>query len=260
MSSPDPAGRCLRVERKGGVVRLVLDRPPVNVLHLSLLAELEEAVVGLAGDDEARVVVLAGADRAFCAGVEVADHLPERLEDTLSRFGAVIRGLLGLPMPVVGAVHGAAMGGGCELALACDVVLARDDLRMGVPEVRLGAIPPAAAALLPRLVGRQRALDLVLSGRGLDAEEALALGLASRVWPEPRFEAAVDDYVRGLAALSRPVLRLAKRAVREGLERPLEEALAGAESVYRRELAPLLDAREGLAAFMEKREPAWSDR
>lgn len=259
MSARAAALEFLRLAREADVVRLTLARPPVNVLHRPMLAELQETLVSLARDDEVRVVVLAGKGRAFCAGVEVADHLPDRLDETLDRFGAVIRGLLGLPMPVVAAVHGPALGGGCELALSCDVVLAREDLRMGVPEVRLAAIPPAAAALLPRLLGRQRALDLVLSGRAVDAREALALGLASHVYPEDRFEAAVSEYVRDLASLSRPALRLAKRAVREGLEGSTAEALAGAESLYRRELAPLLDAREGLAAFMEKREPAWSD-
>lgn len=259
MNAPPPTREFLRVEREAGIVRLVLDRPPLNVLHPSMLGELEEALAGVATDEEARVVLLQGAGKAFCAGVEVADHLPERIETTLARFGGVIRRLLDLPMPAVAAVHGAALGGGCELALACDVVLARADLRLGVPEVRLGAIPPVAAVLLPRLVGRQRALDLILSGRTLGAEEARSLGLASRVFPEDAFEAAVGDYVRGLAALSRPVLRLAKRAVTEGLEGTTEEALAGVESLYVREVAPLSDAREGLTAFQEKREPAWSD-
>lgn len=259
MSAPPATREFLRVERDADVVRLVMDRPPLNVLHLPMLGELEEALAGVEADDEARVLVLAGAGKAFCAGVEVADHLPERVETTLARFGDVIRRLLDLPMPLVAAVHGAALGGGCELTLACDVVLARADLRLGVPEVRLGAIPPVAAALLPRLVGRQRALDLILSGRSLGAEEARSLGLATHVYPEDGFEAAVGGYLRGLAALSRPVLRLAKRAVTAGLEGSTEEALAGAEALYLREVARLSDAREGLAAFLEKREPVWSD-
>ena len=162
-----------------------------------------------------------------------------------------------LPCPVVAAVNGAALGGGCELVLAADVVFARAGAKMGQPEILLGVFPPVAAALLPRLIGRQRAMDLILSGRTLKAEEALAIGLVSRVIPPEHFAAEVDEYVTGLASLSRPVLRLAKATARECLELSPQKAVHRAEKRYLRELMALEDPHEGLAAFLEKRSPVW---
>ena len=249
----------LRLERDEGVVRLVLDRPPLNVLHIPMLRELSSALGEVATDPEARVLVIAGAGRGFCAGVDVADHTPDRVDAMLETFHEAVVRLLRLDLPVLAAVHGAALGGGCELAMAADFVWASEGAKLGQPEVRLGAIPPVAAALLPRLIGRQHALDLILSGRVIGAEEARRLGLVGRVHPEGELEAAVMEYARGLASLSRPVLALAKRATTRALDRPLEMALEEADAVYREEVMRLADAREGLAAFMEKREPVWSD-
>ncbi|MFQ5679471.1 MAG: enoyl-CoA hydratase/isomerase family protein [Gemmatimonadota bacterium] len=249
----------VHLERGDRTARLVLDRPPLNVLDVPMLRELGGKLAEVAADPEVGVLVLTGAGRAFCAGVDVADHLPDRVGTTLELFHEAVRRLRELEMPVVAAVNGAALGGGCELLLACDVGLAREGAKLGQPEVRLGALPPAAAALLPRRVGYQRALELILTGRTLDAAEAERFGLVTRVLPADRFEGEVDRYVAGLASLSRPVLRLAKRAVLEGLELPWREALERAQGVYLEELAGLADAREGLAAFLEKREPVWSD-
>lgn len=251
-------GGAVRSAEEAGVLRLVLDRPPLNVLDEAALADLETALERAAGSS-AKALCLSGHGKAFCAGVAVEDHLPDRVDATLARFRRVVERLLELPMPVVAAVHGAALGGGCELVAACDVVLAREDARLGQPEIRLGVFPPAACALLPRLVGRQRALELILTGRTLDAREALEAGLVQQVLPGEGFEGRVETFLAQLAGLSRPVLRLAKQAVVDGLERPLAEALEGAESTYLEELMTLRDPVEGLQSFLEKREPVWRD-
>lgn len=213
----------------------------------------------LAADEDLRLLVLTGEGRAFCAGVDVADHLPDRVETTLGLFGRIVDHLLEFSAPVVAALNGAALGGGLELALACDVVLARRGAALGQPEIRLGVFPPAAAALLPRLVGRQRALDLVLTGRTMDASEARDAGLVQKLLDEERFEDEVEAYVAQMAGLSRPVLRLAKRAVTGWTHRPAGEAIREAERLYLDDLMALEDPREGLAAFLEKREPRWRD-
>jgi cyclohexa-1,5-dienecarbonyl-CoA hydratase len=244
----------------GPVCRITIVRPPLNVLTTALLVELAHALDLAAADAAAKVVLLAGDGRAFCAGVDVAEHTAEHVRGMLDAFEGVIARLQRLEPPVVAAVHGAVLGGGLELALACDIVLAREDAVLGQPEIRLGVFPPAGAALLPRLVGRQRALDLILSGRTLSAGEASAIGLVTHVFATPAFETEVDVYTAGLAGASRPVLRLAKRAVTTGLDRPLADALAAAERIYHHELMPLADPHEGLAAFVAKRPPVWSDR
>jgi cyclohexa-1,5-dienecarbonyl-CoA hydratase len=206
-----------------------------------------------------RVVAIAGEGRAFCAGVDVADHSADRVGAMIERFHGAIRDVIALEQPVVALVHGAALGGGCELALACDIVLARDDATLGQPEVKLGVFPPVAAALLPRLVGRQRALELVLSGRTLRAEAARAMGLVSDVVASDRWQAETDDRLQRMAALSGSALRLAKRAVTGGLDLPFAAALSLAEDLYLRELMATADAREGIAAFLEKRTPVWQE-
>jgi len=249
----------VRYTREGGIGRLVLDRPPVNVLDLAALEALDAALAKAAADRKLRVLAVSGVGRAFSAGVDVADHTADRVARMLELFHGAVRRLMALEPPVVALVHGAALGGGCELALACDLVLARDDLRLGQPEIQLAVFPPVAAALLPRLVGRQRAMDLVLTGRAIRADEALRMGLVSRVFPAAEYDIGTEAVLTALAAQSGPAMRLAKRAVAEGAELAFVPALARAEAIYLDDLMKLPDAREGLTAFMEKRPPAWED-
>lgn len=243
--------------REDGVARLELARPPLNVLNIEMLREMRIALQRTAGDPDVKLLVLQARGTAFCAGVDVADHTDERVDEMIPLFHGVVHQLLGLECPVIGAVKGTALGGGCELLMACDVVLAAADVRLGVPEIKLAVFPPVAAALLPRLVGRQHALDLILSGRIVGAAEARELGLVCSVTPLDEFERHVEAYVSRLGALSRPVLRLTKRTVMEGLDLPLEDAFDRAEQQYLDELMRLKDPHEGLAAFMEKRQPVW---
>ena len=253
-------GEFLRLERPGdGVARLVLDRPPLNVLHIPMLQELDEVLTDLAADPELKLLVMTGEGKAFCVGVDVADHTADRVELMIEAFHGVIRKLLLLEVPVVAAVNGAALGGGCELLLACDLVIASEKAKLGQPEIRLGVFPPVAAALMPRLIGRQRALDLVLTGRVIGAAEAREMGLVGRVVPVEGFDEAIAEYVGSLSSLSRPVLRLTKRTVVDGMAEPLWDAFDRAEKRYLHELMELDDAHEGLAAFLEKREPVWRD-
>jgi len=249
----------VRYTREGGIGRLVLDRPPVNVLDLATMDALQAALAKAAADRRLKVLAVSGAGRAFSAGVDVADHTADRVGRMLELFHGAVRRLMAIEAPVVAVVHGAALGGGCELALACDMVLARDDLKLGQPEIQLAVFPPAAAALLPRLIGRQRALDLILTGRTLRAEEALQMGLVSQVFAAAEFESGTEAVLAGLASRSGPALRLAKRAVTEGVDLAFGPALARAEEIYLTDLMQLPDAHEGIAAFMEKRPPVWKE-
>lgn len=249
----------LSIERSNGIWRLTLAHPPLNILDLEGMGGLSVALDEAARDGEAKVLLLTGRGRAFCAGVDVADHTAERSDEMLCAFHDVVERLLSLEMPVVAAVNGPALGGGCELVLAADVVLGKEGATLGQPEIRLALFPPAAVVLLPRLVGRQAALDLLLSGRTVETAEARELGLVSQVFSEDGFDEAVEEYVKHLASLSRPVLRLTKRAVRASAGLSPAEGLRAAESIYRDELMALHDPHEGLAAFMEKRTPVWRD-
>lgn len=250
----------IHVEQDEASIRITLDRPPVNVLNIPMMRDLGTALEAVEADETVAVVVITGQGRAFCAGVDVADHTEDRVHEMLDVFHSAIKQIMQLPMPVVAAVNGAALGGGLELALACDLVVAVETAKIGQPEIQLGVFPPVAAALLPRLVGRQYAMDLILTGRVVRAAEGKELGLISRILPAAGFASSVDEIVERLAALSRPVLRMTKRVVREGMERNVDAALDHAEAVYLDALMELEDPHEGLAAFTEKRSPEWRHR
>lgn len=247
----------VRIESEGRLRRLILDRAPLNVLTIEMLDEMYDALGVIQDDADVATVLVTGEGKAFCAGVDVADHTEDRIDRMLTSFHAVLLRMLAMEVPVVGALNGAALGGGMEVALACDVVLAREGVKIGQPEIQLGVFPPFAAAVLPRLVGRSRALDLCLTGRTLTADEAFRLDLVHHVFSKDTFANEAEAYATSLSSLSAPVLKLAKRAVVEGIGVPVEEALGAAESLYLNELMKLEDAHEGLAAFMEKRLPVW---
>jgi cyclohexa-1,5-dienecarbonyl-CoA hydratase len=260
MTTTAEAFGSIRAVTTAGVCRIELANPPVNVLTTGMLNELAAAVSDIASDAHVKVLLLTGeGPRAFCAGVDVADHTPDRVADMLHAFARAVTAILEAKVPVVAALNGAALGGGFELALACDIVLARNDAAIGQPEIRLGVFPPVAAVLLPRLIGRQAALDLILTGRMVRAEDARALGLVAATFPAQSFDEDVAAYVDHMRQQSAPVLRLAKRAVNVGAELTVAQALREADRIYLEELMALHDPHEGLAAFMEKRVPVWRD-
>lgn len=253
-------GAGLRVERQGRAATLVLERPPLQVLDLALLAALDRATAELAGDETVQVVVVRSADeRAFSAGVAVEDHAPERLDEMLDTFHRSLLRLSSMDPVTLAAVAGHCLGGGMELALACDLVVADETARFAQPEVKLGCFPPFAAALYPRLLGRGRTLDLLLTGRVLTATQAEGWGLVQRLAPAGELDRAVERLVEEVLAQSPAVTPLIKRAVGTGTT-PLAAALEAAEGIYRHELASTRDMREGLAAFLAKRPPSWQGR
>lgn len=251
----------LRAERDDGVATLTLDRPPLNVLHIPLLGELEAALDTAERDGEVRLIVLEGAGRAFSAGVDVGEHLGEALEPMLRGFLRVSRRLAACEVPTLAVVHGAALGGACELVALCDLAIVADDAKLGVPEITLGVVPPIGAAIFPRLVGWQRAAALVLTGASLTGAEAAAWGLVWRSVPADRLRVEADAVIAAFRSRSASALRLAKRTLREAASRgDPYEAMAHATELSRREIPELVDAQEGLRAFLEKRQPRWVHR
>jgi cyclohexa-1,5-dienecarbonyl-CoA hydratase len=256
------------LQREGRVARLTLDRPPLNILDLEMIAALDRALSELAQpsashqkETTTQVLLLRGAGgQAFSAGVAIQDHTPDRVAAMLAGFHGAIRKLMDLDAVTVAVVEGHCLGGGMELALACDLVVASDDTRFAQPEIDLACYPPVAAALYPALLGPRRAAELVLTGRPLDAQEAAAWGLVNRVVPP----AAIDEEAQRLAALltakSGAATALAKRALAAGRRLPFREALAEGERIYLEELAATDDMREGTAAFLAKRPPIWRHR
>ena len=246
----------IHVDTADGVVTITLDRPPLNILTLAMIDELERSVAA-AEVSRCNALVLRAAGKAFCAGVDVADHTPARVGAMIPRFGQLFTRLRTFPAPTVAVVQGAALGGGTELALGCDMVLAAESARFGQPEIKLGVFPPIAAALFPRLIGYQQAARLILTGETITAAEAQRLGLVTFVAPDDELPARLEQLLRQFRALSAAVLGLAKGALLLGADLGVIGALSPIEKLYLTNLMACADADEGLRAFVEKRAPVW---
>jgi cyclohexa-1,5-dienecarbonyl-CoA hydratase len=244
---------------EGRVARVILQRPPVNVLNIEMLAELERTFRELPAAEPA-VVVLSGEGRAFCAGVDITDHTEDRVGGMLEIFHSVFGAMELLDVPLVAQVQGAALGGGCELITACDIVLASRSAKFGQPEIQVGAFPPVAAVELPRVIGPRRAAEMIFTGEPWTADEAAAAGLVNRVYPDDDFAQAAEEFVQLISRHSRAVLSHTKQALAVGRGRTLAEALPELEVLYLDKLMQTQDAREGLKAFMEKRPPRFRDQ
>lgn len=241
------------------VARLTLARPPLNILTIEMMQEIAVAIDDAIARASLKVFLIEGEGKAFCAGVDIADHVGERVKPMLEAFHGIFRRLRRLPCVTVAAVRGAALGGGAELATFCDVVLAGENATFGQPEIKVGVFPPIAALHYPRRIGVARTLGLILSGDVLPATEAMRIGLVDRVVPAERFADAVEAQIARFRAHSAPVLHLAKRAVVDAHGLDFDLALPMLEDAYRYELMTLTDAEEGLRAFAEKRAPVWRD-
>jgi cyclohexa-1,5-dienecarbonyl-CoA hydratase len=239
--------------------RITLDDPPLNILDVTMLEELRDALSRVTNDRHALIIEAAG-DKAFSAGASVQDHLGDRVVTMLATFHDCFRMLARLDLVTVAFVRGAALGGGCELAMACDFVLASDRATFGQPEINLGVFPPVAAYQLSRQVAPRKGLELMLTGEPIDVATAEELGLVNAVFPADEFESLAEEWMQRLYRQSASSLRFAKKAFRIAQSNDFDERLAGVERLYLEELVKTSDAAEGLEAFLEKRKPVWKNR
>ncbi|MFL6104227.1 MAG: enoyl-CoA hydratase/isomerase family protein [Actinomycetes bacterium] len=252
----------VRVEVAGRVVTVTLDRPEaLNAISTELALDLAAAVEPLGVDPGVGAVVLTGAgDRAFCVGADLKQRAGFDDQGWFVQREAFRRGFAAVrrcPLPTVAAVSGFALGGGTELAISCDLVVAATDATFGLPEVRLGLVPAGGGTqLLVRRVGRSAARDLVLTGRRVGAAEALELGLADRVVPGGEVLAAAAARADELAGTAPPAVRMPTWALEVGADLPLEAAMEVEDQAWRGAVLSN-DRREGIAAWMEKRDPEW---
>ncbi|HUI38250.1 MAG TPA: enoyl-CoA hydratase/isomerase family protein [Thermoplasmata archaeon] len=247
----------VRSRREGPIAILAIDNPPVNVISSSVLDALTRRLVEIGSDLDVRAVVLSSAaEKAFGAGAdirEMANLDPAQAAGHGARGQAATRAIERLPLPVIAAVHGACLGGGCEIALACDFVIASEDARFGQPEIDLGILPGwGGTQRLPRRIGAARARQWIMTGRSVSAREAQAQGLVLEVVPRTDLEAAAIALARELAAKSATALAAAKRMLERGIDRGLDGGLAFELDLWK-ELFGTPDQREGLRAFLEKR-------
>ena len=248
----------LRVE--GSVARITLSRPEHNLLNEGMLREISDGI-GFAGDSaEVKLIPIDSACKVFCGGIDIGEYTSTRVFQMLDAFHGAFAAMLEVGKPLICVVNGPAIGGGAELAVFGDLVIATPKARFAQPEISIGMFPPLASTILPFLVGPKKALEIVLTGEAISAERALELGLVNRLIPEANLQQGVNELTERIAAHSGPVLAMAKKAILGGMGLSLRDGLKNSMNIFLNELYRLEDSQEGLRALVEKRKPNWKNR
>jgi len=250
----------IEYENKSGVARITLNHPPLNVLDIATMKEIVDATEQSQKDPAVKLLVVAARGKAFSGGVDVADHTPDKVDDMTEVFHKMCTSLLKYPQPTVAILNGHALGGGCELAISCDMIVASESARIGQPEIKLGVFPPIAAIVMPRLIGRKKAMELILTGDVISAAEAYRLGLVNYVVPVDKLEETANNLIDKMSGLSGIVMKYTKQACYAGLDQDYDSVLKKVEDIYLHKLMATNDAVEGLKSFMEKRQPEWKNQ
>lgn len=250
----------LKVERGQGVARVTLARPKHNVMNIDMMRELNTQLEGFVKDRDLKCVVVAGEGPSWCAGVEVADHKPEMVEEMIATFNHIFELTEQVEVPIIAAVQGACLGGGMELAIACDIIIATSKAMFGQPEIKLGFFPPYAAMRLPQLVGPAKAVEICTTGKRYRAAEAQSLGLVAHLVEDGMLDEAVQKMTAEITACSPLIIRLNKRAVKAHMGMPFSQAINGVGDLFLNVLMKTEDTLEGIASFEEKRAPVWKNR
>ena len=256
----DQSFKFIQLDTVQGISRLTLNRPPANVLSVDMMQDINTALESLEYQRDVKLVVLMATGKYFSAGFELMDHLGDRAYMMLEAFRRIFENLIKLDKPTLAVVAGPALGAGSILAAACDMVLAAQSAKFGHPEIKGGVFNTVAAVLLPRLIGRKKAFEVILGGASLTSADAEKLGLISRVCADDKLEADAAALVQRFQESSAPVMQFTRRAITGALDLPFPDALRHAEDVYLNQLMGTEDAEEGLRAIIEKRRPTWKDK
>ncbi len=250
----------LKFEKTGGAARITLARPKHNVFNIDMMNELNTLLEGLNSDKELKCLVILGEGRSWCAGVEVGDHKPEMAPEMMAVFNRMTELLSQLDIPTIAAVHGACLGGGMELAIACDIVIASSSAKFGQPEIKLGFFPPYAVVRLPELVGAAKTMEICITGKTYSAQEALSMGFVTQVVEDEHFHTAVNALIEEICRSSPLIIRMNKRAVKMTKGLGVAEASQKATDYFLNSLMKTEDTMEGIRSFEEKRPPVWKNR
>jgi cyclohexa-1,5-dienecarbonyl-CoA hydratase len=253
-----PAFRKITVNLQVPVVRITLNNPPLNIIDLEMMGELQAALEQAEVISQLSTIVLAGADHVFSAGVDISTHAPESLHVMLGAFHGLIRMLATSRKLTISVVRRHCLGGGAETALVSDLVFATPDSVFGFPEIKLACFPPVACAALAAIVGPKLAAEMILTGRTLNGSEALAAGLVNGISDDP--ETLVSECVSRVSQLSSAALAIAKKAFYAWDSIHFDKGLVRAEQIYNDELMKTSDAVEGIRAHIEKRRPQWTGK
>ena len=250
----------LKYEMTDAVARITLDRPKFNMMNIEMMDELNGLFEALLREDDLKCIVLYAEGKHFCTGVEVADHKPDKVGDMIATFNHIFELTEQIEVPIIASVQGYCLGGGMELAIACDVIVAAESAQFGQPEIKVGFFPPYAAMRLPQLVGPARAIEICTTGKFYSAADARRMGMVGYVSEDERLGETTAEIVKEIQTNSPLIIRLNKKAVRQHLGLAFKPALAGVSDLFLNTLMKTEDTLEGIASYEEKRKPVWKNR
>ena len=243
-----------------GVARITLNHPPLNVLNIAMMKEINGVLEGLVNEQNLKLLIFDAEGKAFCAGVDVSEHIGSTAIEMIKIFHQIFRNLIALNKPTLAVVQGAALGGGCELAIFCDFIIAVETAKFGQPEIQVGVFPPIACMLLPRIIPQVRAMELLLTGAVIGAPEALSIGLINKSVPVDKLKEEEHNFTSKITNLSAVVLRYTKLAALKQQQESFLKYLTEVEEIYLNQLMKTEDAQEGLNAFLAKRKAVWKNK
>lgn len=249
-----------KLEKADGVARITLNRPKHNVFNIDMMRELNDELEKLIADPDLKCVVIDAEGSSWCAGVEVADHKPEMAPDMIATFNRIFELTEQLEVPIIAKIQGACLGGGMEVAIACDIIVAAKSAIFGQPEIKLGFFPPYAAMRLPHLVGPSRAIEICTTGKRYTASEALTMGMIGYCVEDDLLAVTTDKLIKEITYNSPLIIRLNKRAVKKHIGLDFSNAVEGVSDLFLNKLMKTEDTLEGIASFEEKRRPVWKNK
>jgi cyclohexa-1,5-dienecarbonyl-CoA hydratase len=250
----------IKYQFSDGVARITMAHPPLNILNIEMMKDINKILEGLLDEKGLKLLVFDAEGKAFCAGVDVAEHMGSAAVEMLKVFHEIFRNLIKLNRPTLAVVNGAALGGGCELAIFCDCIIASDNSKFGQPEIQVGVLPPIACMVLPQIIPRSKAMELLLTGCFISAQEAQDIGLINKCVAQDKLKEEEREFINKITKLSALVLGYTKLAALKKQQKTFMDYLAEIEDIYLNQLMKTEDANEGLKAFMEKRKPEWKNK
>jgi len=249
------------LQQEDNVSTILINRPPYNVLDIEAINETSMALRLVEKDSSTKVVVIRGAGgKAFIAGVDVKDHSEEKGEEMVEAFTSLMHGLISVGKPTIAAVEGVCSGGGFEMAMYCDMVVAEEGAKFSQPEIKLAVFPGPAIVLLNRKIGRNNAFEMIITGDPIDASEAEKLGLVNKVAPKGEMDRVLKEFCGRITDKSLATLKLTRYAIYRAYDMEFRKAFEWVDDVYSGKVMHTEDFKEGISSFIEKRKPVWKNR
>jgi cyclohexa-1,5-dienecarbonyl-CoA hydratase len=248
------------VEKANNIGKIIFNNGPLNILTIGMMEQINKALEGFLEDESLKLVIFDHNGKSFSAGVDIGDHMGDKAPKMIKEFHGIFRKLNKLKCPTLASIKGTALGGGCEIAIFCDIVLTSDKAKFGQPEIKVGVLPPIAVLAFPQIIGNKKAFELIMLGEIIDAKEALRLGISNHIYPFESYEQEFTKFIESFNTLSTVILQYTNKAFKKALGIDFEAKLDEIEEFYLEELMSTHDANEGLKAFLEKRPPNWQNR